>query len=153
MVTARQARALSIVADTPATDPTLERGLRLRAREMPDLLLDHPDGDRVRARVFSQELEAVPAGGESNAWLREVLGREDVRLVWCDQPTRRRLDPHHSRPEDFAAFADGYPVTLASLASLRRLNDWIAEGAAERGEEAAPAPADAAVPPEPRRGR
>ncbi len=136
MVTARATHSLfRIVADTPATDPAVKQGLRLRASEMPDLLLDEPSGERVCPRVFGQQLEGVRAGREADAWLRAVLGREDVRLVWCDDPTRRRLDPNHSRPEDFTAFADGYPITVASLASLRRLNDWIAEGAVDRGEE------------------
>jgi uncharacterized protein len=139
MVTARETHALfRIVADTPATDPTLGQGLRLRASEMPDLLLNHPNGERVRTKVFGQQLEGIPAGREADAWLRAVLGREDVRLVWCDEPTRRRLDPHHSRPGDFTAFADGYPVTIASLASLHRLNHWIAEGAVGRGEDPTP---------------
>ena len=139
MVTARETHALfRVVADTPATDPTLGHGLRLRASEMPDLLLDQPNGERVCTRVFGQQLEGIPAGREADAWLRAVLGREDVRLVWCHEPTRRRLDPHHSRPDDFTAFADGYPVTIASLASLRRLNHWIAEGAVDRGEEPPP---------------
>lgn len=139
MVTARKTHALfRIVADTPATDPTLERGLRLRAREMPDLFLDQPDGERVRTVLFGQELEGVPAGREADAWVRAVLGRDDVRLVWCDDPTRRHLDPDHSRPGDHTAFADGYPVTIASLASLRQLDEWIAEEAARRGEEPPP---------------
>ena len=71
--------------------------------------------------------------------MRKALGRDDVRLVWCDDPTRRTLNPAHSRPEDFTAYADGYPVTIASESSLRQLNDWITEGALERGEEP-PAP-------------
>jgi uncharacterized protein YcbX len=140
MVTARRTHALfRIVADTPATDPSVERALRLRAGAMPDLLLDEPSGDRVATRVFGEPVEGVRSGPEADAWLRAVLGREDVQLVWCDEPTRRRLDPAHSRPGDFTAFADGYPVTIASLASLRRLNDWIAEDAVDRGEDP-PAP-------------
>jgi uncharacterized protein len=139
MVTARETHALfRVVADTPATDPTLGQGLRLRASEMPDLLLDQPNGERVCTRVFGQQLEGIPAGRDADGWLRAVLGRDDVRLVWCDEPTRRHLDPHHSRPDDFTAFADGYPVTIASLASLHRLNHWIAEGAIDRGEDPPP---------------
>jgi uncharacterized protein YcbX len=139
MVTARATHSLfRIVADTPATDPAVKQGLRLRATGMPDLLLDEPSGERVCTWVFGQQQEGIGAGREADEWVRAVLGREDVWLVWCDDPTRRRLDPNHSRPEDFTAFADGYPVTVASLASLRRLNDWIAEGAVDRGEQPPP---------------
>ncbi|HXH80797.1 MOSC domain-containing protein [Nocardioides sp.] len=142
MVTAREEHPLfTIVADTPATDPSVASALRLRAPEMPDLLLDQPVGDRVRARVFSQELEGIPVGLEADAWVQKSLRRDDLRLLWCDDPTRRTLDPAHSRPEDFTAYADGYPVTIASEASLRQLNDWIIEGALERGEDpSAPLP-------------
>ena len=140
VVTAREAHGLfSVVADTPATDPALGSALRLRAGDLPDLVLDEPTGDRVRTKVFSQELQGVPAGAEADAWVRKAIGRDDLRLVWCDDPTRRTLNPAHSRPEDFTAYADGYPVTVATEASLRQLNDWIVEGALDRGEEP-PAP-------------
>lgn len=135
MVSAREAHSLfAITPDTPATAPGVRAGLRLRAADLPDLLVDIPSGDRVRAKVFSQELEGIPAGAEADAWLRKAVGRDDLRLVWCDDPTRRTLNPAHSRPEDFTAYADGYPVTIATEASLRQLNDWITEGALERGE-------------------
>ena len=136
MVSARTSRDLfRIVADTPTTDPALTRALRLAAPGMPDLLLDHPSGPPARVRLFSQELLGVPAGPAADAWLRTVLGRPDLRLLWCDDPTRRRLNPAYTRPGDHAAYPDGYPVTLASEASLRQLRDWIVEGALERGEE------------------
>lgn len=140
MVTAREVhRLFAVTADTPATDPTLDHALRLRAEGLADLLLDEPTGEGVRAKVIRNELLGKPAGEAADAWLGEALGRSDVRLVWCDDPTRRTLNPAHSRAQDFTAYADGYPVTIASESSLRRLNDWITEGALERGEEP-PAP-------------
>ncbi len=137
LVSAREVHQLfTVVADTPATDPSMSGGvLRLTAPDLPDLLLDEPTGPLVRARVFSQELQGIPAGAEADAWLRKAVGREDLRLVWCDDPTRRTLNPAHSTAADHTAYADGYPVTLASEASLRQLNDWIVETALERGEE------------------
>ena len=135
MVSAREIHQLfTVVADTPATDPTLTHDLRLRAPGHPDLVVAHPDGARLPVHLFSLDLEAVPAGPEADAWLRSVLGH-DVRLVWCDDPTRRTLQPGFSEPGDHARFPDSFPVTLASGASLARLNHWIAETAVERGEE------------------
>lgn len=140
VLTAREEHGLfAVTADTPATDASLSSALRLRAADLPDLFLEEPSGDRVRSKVFSQELQGVPAGTAADAWVRKAVGRDDVRLVWCDDPTRRTLNPAHSRPEDFTAYADGYPVTIASESSLRQLNDWITEGALERGDEP-PAP-------------
>ena len=139
LVSAREAHDLfRIVADTPATDPSVPSALRLRAPGHPDLVVDQPVGAPVPVRLFSLDLHGTPAGPDADGWLRSVLGK-DVRLVWCHDPARRRLQPGFSSPEDHTAFADAFPVTVASLASLRRLNDWIVERALETGEEP-PAP-------------
>jgi uncharacterized protein YcbX len=75
---------------------------------------------------------ADPAAGR---WLSERLGTE-VRLGWLDDPRRRSVAENHGgRPGDVLSLADAGPLLLASTASLRRLDDWIAEGAVERGEE------------------
>ena len=135
LVSAREVPALfTVEADTPATDPAVPGALRLRAPGAPDLHLDVPHADPVTVHLFSLDLPATPAGAEADAWLREVLGH-DVRLVWCHDPARRRLQPGFSAPEDHTAFADSFPVTVASLASLRRLDDWMLERALELGEE------------------
>lgn len=135
LVSAREAHALlTVVADTPATDPTVTGDLRLRAPDLDDLDLVVPDGDAAPVRLFSLDLHAVPAP-EADAWIAKALGRDDVRLVFCHDPSRRRLQPGFSDPADHTAFADSFPVTIASLASLRRLDDWIVEEALERGEE------------------
>ncbi|GAA1449987.1 MOSC domain-containing protein [Mycobacterium cookii] len=135
LVSARELPALfRVVADTPATDPTVSSALRLRAVGHRDLAVDLPGGPEVLVHLFSLDLPATPAGPEADAWLRDVLGT-DVRLVWCHDPTRRRLQPGFSSPADHTAFADSFPVTVASLASLRRLDDWILERALEEGEE------------------
>lgn len=136
LVSAREVHDLfTITADTRSTDTTVVRDLRLRAPGLPDLEVDEPTGELVRARVHSVELQGVAAGDEADAWVRKALGRPDVRLVWCDDPTRRRLNPAYASPGDHTAFADGYPVTIASETSLRQLNDWIVETALDLGEE------------------
>lgn len=135
LVSARELRTLfSVVADTPATDPSVTSSLRLRAPELPDLLLEAPAVEAVPVRLFSHDLRAVPYGAEVGAWLDKATASAGLRLVWCEDPAQRSLNPSYSRPGDHTGFADGYPVTLASLDSLRRLNDWIVEGALERGE-------------------
>lgn len=138
LVSARELHTLfTVVADTPATEAGLSAPLRLRAAGMPDLDVEEPDAALIDVVMFgSKRLRGRPAARETSTWLSQATGRTGLRLVWCDDPTRRTLNPERSRPGDHTAFADGYPVTLASLASLRRLNDWITEGALERGEEA-----------------
>lgn len=135
LVSAREVPALfGITADTAATDPAVGAGLRLRAAGAPDLLLDTPTGKPLPVLLHRTELRAVPAGAEADDWVCRVLGREGLRLVWCDDPTRRRLNPEYARPEDHAAFVDSAPVSLASTTSLDRLNGWVRETAADRGE-------------------
>lgn len=140
LVSAREEHStFRLVADTPATDPGVGSALRLRSPGLPDLNLPHPDDDPIAVRLHSVDLLGIPAGAEADAWVRKALGRDDLSLVWCHDPTSRRLQPGFSGPTDHTAFADAFPVTVASQASLRQLNDWIAEGAVERGEDV-PAP-------------
>jgi uncharacterized protein len=140
LVSAREVhRLFHVVADTPSTDPSVTAALRLRAPGHPDLLVDVPGAAPVDVHLFSLDLRARPAGPDADAWVRSVLGRHDLRLVWCHAPEQRSLQPGFSRPGDHATFPDSFPVTIASLASMRRLNDWILERSLELGE----------VPPEP----
>jgi uncharacterized protein YcbX len=136
LVSAREVhRLFHVVADTPSTDPSVTAALRLRAPGHADLLVDVPGAAPVDVHLFSLDLQARPAGADADAWLRSVLGRDDLRLVWCHEPERRTLQPGFSQPGDHAAFPDSFPVTIASLASMHRLNDWIVERALELGEE------------------
>ena len=136
LVSAREVHGLfHVVADTPATDPSVAAALRLRSPGHPDLLVDVPQTAPVDVRLFSLHLRARPAGPEADAWLRSVLGRDDLSLVWCHAPEQRTLQPGFSQPGDHAAFPDSFPVTIASLASMRQLNDWMLERALEVGEE------------------
>jgi uncharacterized protein YcbX len=140
LVTARELHSLfTITADTPETDPASPAALRLSAEGHDPIDVKEPDIAPVPVRLHRHDLLARPADDGANAWLREVLGREDLTLVWCDDPGRRPLNPKYGRPGEHTAFADGYPVTVVSLDSLARLNDWIIEEAFLHGE----------VPPEP----
>ncbi|MEO7422492.1 MAG: MOSC N-terminal beta barrel domain-containing protein [Ornithinibacter sp.] len=132
-LTAREHRLLlSVVADTPDTT-ALEAPLRLTAPGMPDLHVEEPHGAPVPVTVHGRGLYAVVAPPEAGAWVEQVVDVTGLRLVHVAQP--RLLNPAHSAPGDATAFADAYPVTLATAASLRRLDEWVAETARERGEE------------------
>lgn len=136
LVTARELHALfRITADTPETTPPSRTPLRLSADGHDWIDVKEPDSEPIPVRLHSHELLARPADTAASTWLRDVLGRDDLTLVWCDDPTRRALNPSYSRIGDHTAFADGYPVTLASLDSLARLNDWIVDDALLRGVE------------------
>jgi uncharacterized protein YcbX len=132
-VTAREEpRMLAVTADTVTTDPAVAAPLRLRAGD-DEVLVGDPGGGSFSVTVHGRSLTAVAAPDEASRWWRRHLGRDDVTLVHVSSP--RPLDPARSRSGEATAFPDAYPVTLASLASLRRLDDWVTETALERGEE------------------
>lgn len=141
LVSAREVhRLFAVVADTPQTAPEVAAGLRLRAPGLPDLLVDEAPvaesaPEVVPVRLHRHDLTGALVSPAADAWLSEAVGRPGLRLVRCVDPTARALNPAFSREGDHTAYADGYPVTLASRSSLDRLNDWIAETAVERGEE------------------
>ena len=133
-VTAREEhRLLTVTADTTATDAGLTAALRLSAPGREPLDVDEPHGPVLPVTVHGRGLEGVAAPDEAGGWFGGLLGRDDLRLVHVHSP--RALSPTHARPGEATAFADAYPVTLASASSLRRLRDWVAENAFERGEE------------------
>ena len=133
-VTAREEhRMLSVSADTSATDPVVGTALRLTAPGREPLEVEQPHGPAIPVTVHGRGLEGVTAPDEAGAWFSAVLGRDGLRLVHVHSP--RPLSPTHGRPGEATAFADAYPVTLASRASLARLREWVSETAAERGEE------------------
>lgn len=135
LVSAREFQALfSVEADTPVTSPGLPAPLRLRAAGRPDLLVEIPTAPRSGVTMFGHEVAGTEAAPAAQQWLREALGRTDLRLLWCHEPEKRSLDPRYAAPGDHTAYADGFPLTLASESSLAQLNEWIVQGALERGD-------------------
>jgi len=122
VVTARERPPLLMV--TPVLDGT---ALRLHAPGRPSLTVKVPEGELTPVSVWSSRLDATPATPEAHAWFSEVAGIP-LRLVYLDDPLRRRPNPQFSQAGDRVSFADGYPLLLASESSLACLNRWIAEG-------------------------
>ncbi len=123
VLTARQCPHLVLVM------PKFEAGgLLVRAPDADPLRVRTPDGATlIKVRVFCSALAAAPASDEAHAWFSKVVG-QPVRLVYLDDPTRRRPNPRYSKAGDRVSFADGYPLLLATEGSLAALNDLIAEG-------------------------
>ncbi|MCM3846309.1 MOSC domain-containing protein [Pseudonocardia sp. DR1-2] len=122
VVTARTHPRLVLVAPTPAAD-----GLRLTGPGLPPLTVPVPDGEPVPARVHRWDTAGVPVGPAADAWFSELLG-DPVRLIHLDDPARRRPDPGFSHDDDRVSYADGYPLLLASTASLHALDALVADG-------------------------
>jgi uncharacterized protein len=123
VVTARERPQLVLV--TPVPD---DEAIRLTGPGMRELAVPVPAGDDlIPVTVWDSKLLASLAGDAADAWLSEVAG-ERVRLVYLDDPTRRRPNPRFSRDGDRVSFADGYPLLVTSESSLAELNHLIAAG-------------------------
>lgn len=122
-ITAREQRRLLLVR------PELEDGgLLVRAEGRPDLRVTVPAVPDVKVTVFGRApLAACQADPAAHAWFSELLG-VPARLVYQDEPTRRRLNPDFGEPDDSAAFQDGYPLMMTTAASLAALNELISAG-------------------------
>lgn len=81
-----------------------------------------PKGAPDRVRIFKSECEGLDEGEEAAAWLGRVLGRP-ARLKRVPPINRRRVSPSRLKGHvAFTGFADGYPLLVASSASLSMLN-------------------------------
>ncbi|KQW46023.1 molybdenum cofactor biosysynthesis protein [Nocardioides sp. Root1257] len=122
VITAREANGLVLIDPTITPD-----GLALTAPELPPLEVRTPDpGTQTGVTIWHSTLTAAPAGQEADAWFSKALGRT-ARLVHLDDPTRRPTSIEFSEPDDRVSFADGYPLLVATEASLAALNDVVLE--------------------------
>lgn len=122
-ITQRELPKLQLVRTALRTDD-----LVLRA---PGMLALHLSLDAVeaacRATVWRDEVAAFDMGGIAAQWFSDYLGRP-ARLVRFDPDFRRACDPawtgEHAAQ---TAFADGFPLLVASTASLAELNRRLAD--------------------------
>jgi uncharacterized protein YcbX len=130
-ITARHCRDLFTVTASNLPDG----GLMLTAPDAPDLAVPPPE-PRHNVPVRFWNLDRAAAGGDAaDEWLTATLGRP-ARLVWLADTTARAVpEKAGGQPGDVFHFGDTVPVHLVTLGSVRRLDDWIAETAVERGEE------------------
>jgi uncharacterized protein YcbX len=89
----------------------------------------------VRVRVWSDEVPAFDMGTVASAWLTQCLGQSlgQLRLVRFDtQHARHSSEPWTQGLTALNQFSDGFPVLVASAASLDALNARLQA----RGEDA-----------------
>lgn len=124
LITARDHPRLLLVT------PRLHRagGLDLNSPDAPHLRVAVPADRRlVPVSVFGNELLASLAAADAHAWFGKIIGAS-ARLVYLDDPTRRRPNQRFATKHDRVSFADGYPLLLTTTASLDALNELIAAG-------------------------
>ena len=82
--------------------------------------------------VWKDDFQASIYQDPVNDWLSKHLGGE-FELASMDQAIRRRETDERAAPFN-VSFADGYPILIATTASLQALNDYVRE----QGEAALP---------------
>ena len=93
---------------------------------MPDLMVRGAQGASLPVVVWRDKVNAIPVGGDADAWLSEFLAI-DCRLVVFPYDARRAVDPDYAAATDQVGFADGFPFLLISQASLDDLNARLAQ--------------------------
>lgn len=104
-------------------------GVALSAPGMADLTVDVPEpGPLEPVVLFGKKIETVVAARAAADWFSAYLG-VPARMVHMDDPAvRRPVDPDYALPGETVSLADGYPLLIATLASLDALNSLIAQG-------------------------
>ncbi len=121
VITAREAHGL-LTIDPLVTDA----GLRLTAPGADPIDVAFPDpAKQSPVHLWKSDLTATIAD-DAGAWLSARLGRP-ARLAHLDDPTRRPTSAAFSEPGDRVSFADGYPLLIATEASLAALNGALDE--------------------------
>jgi uncharacterized protein YcbX len=131
-ITQRQSPRLTGLHVTPRPGGLLLGGPHVTSRPGGLVLdgtvdVDEPvDGPKETVRVFASKppVTARLAAGATE-FLTALLDRP-ARLVWLSDPTARPI-ASHAEPDDRVSFADGFPLLLATTASLDAVNDWLLE--------------------------
>jgi uncharacterized protein YcbX len=108
----------------------LARGASLLARHpsMPhplELSALGPKNAMERSVEVWQDQPRALVCQQGSAWFSGYLNQE-VQLVYLGESHLRQVNPAWARVGDLVSFADGYPLLLTNLASLRALNRRLA---------------------------
>ncbi|MFT8367709.1 MAG: MOSC N-terminal beta barrel domain-containing protein [Acetobacter papayae] len=120
-LTQRACRAMALITPIPTSEGlTLTRaGSRPCPVRFPDV-----EAPQLAVTVWNDTVRARDAGDAAAHWLSEALERP-CRLVWMHVPELARI--RSLSGEDVpVSFADGYPLLVASMASLADLNARLA---------------------------
>lgn len=108
---------------TPSPDAVSVRFTPAAASESTAALevpIAHAGGEPLTVQIWGEYLAARAISPEADAWCSSYLGRP-VRFVSLDEGERRQVDLRYARPGDHTRFADGFPLLVATTASLAAL--------------------------------
>jgi uncharacterized protein YcbX len=124
-LTQRSAPMLARIRATVASDEN-GNGLLLSAPCLPSLRWHSWQQQvpikRQKVSIFMDSCVGRDCGDEVANWLSRFLGMP-VRLIWRDPVARRETPREHAELRAPLAFQDGYPLLIASEASLAEFNE------------------------------
>jgi hypothetical protein len=88
--------------------------------------LQQSTGRRVTVGIWNDQCNASEVSPESNRWFSDVLDRP-VRLVYLPDDELRQVDLDYAQHGDGVGFADGFPLLILSLDSVRQLGVKLGE--------------------------
>ena len=91
------------------------------AQETLHLPLEPDRGETLRARVWSDTVEAIAMSGAASEWFSDFLHRR-CELVYLPEARGRALSPDYGQASDRTSLTDGYPFLIIGQASLDHLN-------------------------------
>jgi len=112
--------------------PLLEDGnLVVRAPSQPDLTLPISlmPADKLEVVIWKDTVTGAVYSPEVSAWFSRFLDT-DIRLVRMPEQ-KRAVTPEFANPPATTTFTDGFPLLLATTASLENLNLRMAENGTE----------------------
>lgn len=117
-VSQREVPRLATVDATPQPG-----GLRLSMAGRSACEVAVPDAEAsLEVAVWRDRVQAYPADPAAARWLGAALDLEGCRLVYMADPaTARPVDRAYAGADDRVSFADGFPLRLATTASLADL--------------------------------
>jgi uncharacterized protein len=122
-ITQRVKPRLAVVA------PNFEDGkLIVRAPGMGALAVSlevDPDAEIILVNLWDKPGSGRSQGEDASAWFSQYLGK-DVRLIRVEQPRAVKPECVVEGSVDHTAFADGFPLLVASMDSLEALNSSLA---------------------------
>jgi uncharacterized protein YcbX len=83
-------------------------------------------GEKRRARVWQDEVDAIDCGAAAAAFITAHLGRP-AGIVHMPDSTLRRANPAYARPGDRVSFVDALPLLIIGEGSLEELNRRLEE--------------------------
>ncbi len=105
---------------------TTADGVRLSVPGAAPLSVAAPAGPDTPVTIWRDSVRAKDAGDAAATYLSAALGLA-CRLAHLADPKARPLRPDYARGAESVSFADGFPLLLASTASLADLNARLAQ--------------------------